>query len=94
MTTQLDDVTREMLEFETRAWVSPHVKERAIQARFGMRPVRYYQRLFAVIDLPEVEEADPMTVHRLRRLRERRAGERVMRARAPRLPHGDDERRV
>ena len=92
MTVQLDDLAREMLEFESHAWVSTHAKERAIVARFRMRPVRYYQRLFALIDQPEVEAADPVTVHRLRRLRDRRAADRLRRSSAPRLPHAGDDR--
>jgi len=78
-----------MLEFERRAWPSPAVKERAIRERFGVRPVRYYQRLYALIDSEAAERHDPVTVHRLRRLRDRRAAQRVPGARvAPRLPHG------
>ncbi|GAA1696053.1 DUF3263 domain-containing protein [Microcella alkalica] len=70
MTTQLNEVAREMLEFETRAWPSPHRKERAIRARFSISPVRYYQRLWALIDGVRVEQFDPMVVHRLRRMRD------------------------
>lgn len=45
-------------------------REEAIRAEFGMGAVRYHQRLNLLLDTPEAEAADPVTVHRLQRLRD------------------------
>jgi len=41
-----------------------------------MSPVRYYQRLNLLIDVPAAMAAHPVLLGRLRRIRDRRAGER------------------
>lgn len=66
-----------MLEFERR-WAmavrrGPRAagrREEAIRAEFGMGAVRYHQLLNRLLDSPEAEAADPVTVHRLQRLRD------------------------
>ena len=45
-------------------------REEAIRTEFGMSAVRYHQRLNLLLDTPEAEAADPVTVHRLQRLRD------------------------
>ncbi|MEU2156528.1 MULTISPECIES: DUF3263 domain-containing protein [unclassified Streptomyces] len=50
----------------------PGAKERAIRERLGMSPVRYYQLLNALLDDPRAAEHDPVTVNRLRRVRDAR----------------------
>ena len=66
----LDERSREVLDFEREAWMLSVTKERAIRERFGFSPSRYHQLLHRVIDRPEALVYDPMLVRRLRRLRE------------------------
>ncbi|GAA4960341.1 hypothetical protein GCM10023238_29280 [Streptomyces heliomycini] len=54
----------------------PGVKERAIREELGLAPVRYYQLLNALLDDPRALAHDPVTVNRLRRVRETRRTER------------------
>ena len=63
---------RELLDFESRWNGHGPAKEEAIAREFAMTPARYYQLLERVIGAPDAAEHDPMLVHRLRRLRERR----------------------
>ncbi|RIR60102.1 DUF3263 domain-containing protein [Mycobacteroides abscessus] len=44
-------------------------KDEAIRERFGLSPVRYYQKLSAIIETPEALAIDAQTVNRLRRIR-------------------------
>lgn len=69
----LDDMARAILDFERTWWKHSGAKEQAIHERFDLSPTRYYQRLNALIDRPEALAHDPMTVNRLRRLRDQRA---------------------
>jgi len=66
----LDQRSREVLDFEREAWKLSVTKERAIRERFGFSPSRYHQLLHKVIDRPEALLYDPMLVRRLRRVRE------------------------
>lgn len=66
----LDQRSREVLDFEREAWKLLVTKERAIRERFGFSPSRYHQLLHKVIDRPEALVYDPMLVRRLRRVRE------------------------
>lgn len=66
----LDQRSREVLDFEREAWKLSVTKERAIRKRFGFSPSRYHQLLHKVIDRPEALVYDPMLVRRLRRVRE------------------------
>jgi hypothetical protein len=52
-------------------------KARAIRERFGLSVTRYHQLLNRIIDDPEALAYDPMTVRRLRRVREARRRRRV-----------------
>lgn len=63
---------RAVLELERRSWPGPGAKERAIRERLGISPTRYYQLLNALQDDPRALAHDPVTVNRLRRLREAR----------------------
>ena len=67
---------RAVLALERRGWPSPGAKERAIRERLGLAPVRYYQLLNALLDDPRALAHDPVTVNRLRRVRESRRAER------------------
>ena len=61
---------------ERRGSPGPGAKERAIREELGMSPVRYYQLLNALLDDERALAYDPVTVNRLRRVREARRGER------------------
>ncbi|MEV8020817.1 DUF3263 domain-containing protein [Streptomyces sp. NPDC086554] len=75
--TGLSERDRAILALERQDWVSgPGAKERAIRERLGMVPIRYYQLLNALLDDPRALAHDPVTVNRLRRVRESRREER------------------
>lgn len=68
-----------VLEFEAAWWLYPGPKDRSIREYLGISATRYYQVLRRLIDDPEAERHDPLTIRRLRRVREdakRRAAER------------------
>ncbi|MFC1228551.1 MULTISPECIES: DUF3263 domain-containing protein [Streptomyces] len=67
---------RDVLALERRGFLGPGAKERAIREELGLAPVRYYQLLNALIDDPRALAHDPVTVNRLRRVREARRAER------------------
>ncbi|WP_329065193.1 DUF3263 domain-containing protein [Streptomyces sp. NBC_01429] len=68
----LSDRDRAVLAVERRGWPGPGAKERAIRERLGLSPTRYYQLLGALLDDPRAAEHDPVTVNRLRRVRDAR----------------------
>ncbi|MFJ7043944.1 hypothetical protein CTU88_00755 [Streptomyces sp. JV178] len=72
----LDTRERAILALERQGWGSPGAKERAIRERLGLAPVRYYQLLNALLDDERALAHDPVTVNRLRRVREARRAER------------------
>ncbi|WIM70712.1 DUF3263 domain-containing protein [Corynebacterium suedekumii] len=76
----LSDSDARLLAFEERAPRSAGAKEEAIRAQLGISPVRYYQRLNLLIDVPAAMFAHPSLTARLRRIRDRRAVERSARA--------------
>ncbi|GAA3834774.1 hypothetical protein GCM10023083_78730 [Streptomyces phyllanthi] len=65
-----------ILALERRGFEGPGAKERAIREQLGLAPVRYYQLLNALLDDRRALEHDPVTVNRLRRVREARRSER------------------
>ncbi|MFI8303722.1 DUF3263 domain-containing protein [Streptomyces sp. NPDC085927] len=67
---------RDVLALERRGFLGPGAKERAIREELGLVPVRYYQLLNALLDDPRALAHDPVTVNRLRRVRESRRTER------------------
>ncbi|MFE5816757.1 DUF3263 domain-containing protein [Streptomyces sp. NPDC056479] len=75
-TAALADRERAILALERRGFAGPGAKERAIREELGLAPVRYYQLLNALLDDPRALADDPVTVNRLRRVRETRRGER------------------
>ncbi|MFC4471851.1 DUF3263 domain-containing protein [Streptomyces xiangluensis] len=76
MAEELTPLERDVLALERRGWASPGAKERAIREELGMGPVRYYQLLNALLDAPRALAHDPVTVNRLRRIRDARRAER------------------
>ena len=73
----LTDAEAAILELERGFWKYPGAKEATIHDRFGWTPTRYYQVLNALIDTPAALAADPVTVNRLRRIRDKRQGQRT-----------------
>ncbi|MFG3407638.1 DUF3263 domain-containing protein [Streptomyces sp. NPDC048142] len=67
---------RALLALERRPWAGPGAKERAIREELGISPVRYYQLLNALIEDERALREDPVTVNRLRRLRDAKRGRR------------------
>ncbi|MFG2627977.1 DUF3263 domain-containing protein [Streptomyces sp. NPDC048473] len=72
----LSDRDRAVLAVERQSWAGPGAKERAIREQLGISPTRYYQLLNALLDDRRALEEDPVTVNRLRRVRDARRGRR------------------
>ncbi|SDM67775.1 Protein of unknown function [Streptomyces sp. cf386] len=72
----LADREQAILALERRGFPGPGAKERAIREELGLAPVRYYQLLNALLDDRRALAHDPVTVNRLRRVREARRAER------------------
>jgi hypothetical protein len=75
----MDDLTpreKAILALEGRSFPGPGAKERAIREQLDLAPVRYYQLLNALLDDPRALAHAPVTVNRLRRIRESRRTER------------------
>ncbi|MFE2512573.1 DUF3263 domain-containing protein [Streptomyces naganishii] len=72
----LDRRERDILALERRGFPGPGAKERAIREELGLSPVRYYQLLNALLDDTRALAHDPVTVNRLRRVRDSRRSER------------------
>ncbi|WP_151774318.1 DUF3263 domain-containing protein [Streptomyces abyssomicinicus] len=73
---ELSGRERDVLALERRGFAGPGAKERAIREELGLAPVRYYQLLNALLDDPRALAHDPVTVNRLRRIRDSRRTER------------------
>jgi hypothetical protein len=67
----LTDADRAVLDFERSWWLYPGPKDRAVQEYLGISATRYYQALRRLLDDREAERYDPLTIRRLRRVRER-----------------------
>jgi hypothetical protein len=75
-----------VLDFESSWWLYPGPKDRAIREYLGMSATRYYQVLRRLLDDPDAAAHAPLTVRRLRRVREearQRAAERRLGERRP-----------
>jgi hypothetical protein len=73
---ELDAREQAVLAMERRGFPGPGAKERAVREQLGLAPVRYYQLLNALLDDPRALAHDPVTVNRLRRVRDARRAER------------------
>lgn len=73
---ELTERDRAVLAVETRSWPGPGAKERVIREELGISPTRYYQLLGVLIDDPLALAHDPVTVNRLRRIRDARRARR------------------
>jgi len=76
---QLDERSREILDFEREWWKHAGPKAKVIRERFGISAARYHQLLNRIVDRPEALKYDPMLIRRLRRLREARRRKRYAR---------------
>lgn len=76
----LTDTEIAILELERSWFTYAATRQQAIGERFGtMTTERYYQLLNALLDRPEAAAADPLTVRRLVRMRDRLRAERAAR---------------
>ena len=75
----LTDTELAMLELERSWFTIAGTKDAAIGERFGISTGQYYRDLNGLLDRTDALEADPLTVRRLRRMRERRRAERSSR---------------
>ncbi|WP_078965729.1 DUF3263 domain-containing protein [Streptomyces aureocirculatus] len=73
---ELSGRAKAVLALERRNWAGPGAKERAVREELGLAPVRYYQILNALLDDERALAHDPVTVNRLRRVRQARRAER------------------
>ncbi|AYN40722.1 DUF3263 domain-containing protein [Streptomyces sp. NPDC006184] len=73
---ELGSREKAILALERRAFPGPGAKERAIREELDLSPVRYYQLLNALLDDARALAHDPVTVNRLRRIRQTRRAER------------------
>ncbi|MDJ0464923.1 DUF3263 domain-containing protein [Streptomyces sp. H27-C3] len=69
---ELPERDRAVLAVERQSWAGPGTKERAMREQLGISPTRYYQLLNALIDDARALAHDPVTVNRLRRVRDAR----------------------
>lgn len=68
-TEEITPLERSILDFEL-AWENrAGNREAAIRSALGYSATRHYQALHALIDTARAERAEPLLVHRLRRLR-------------------------
>jgi hypothetical protein len=70
LSSMLTDREKSVLEFEGSWWLYPGPKDRAIRDYLTMSATRYYQILRRVLDHPEALQYAPLTVRRLRRVRD------------------------
>lgn len=68
----LSDRDRAILDFERSWWQLDGSKEAAIRAQLGISATRYYVLLQELCDSAAARAYDPLVIHRLRRVRDRR----------------------
>ena len=73
---ELTERDRAVLALEARGWRTAGAKEQEIRQELGISATRYYQLLNALLDDARALAFDPVTVNRLRRVREARRTER------------------
>ena len=75
----LSDRDLDLLSFEKLWFEFAGVKEAEVRRRFGLSMTAYWQAVNELIDRPEAEAHDPLTVRRLRRIRASRMRSRTLR---------------
>ena len=68
----MNDLERQILACEAQTWRFQGAKEEHILVKLGLTWTRYCQMLNRIIDDPTALAVDPVTVNRLRRLRDAR----------------------
>ena len=68
--TMLAERDRAVLDFESSWWLHPGPKDRAIREHLGMSATSYYKSLRRLMDDPAAQRYQPLTVRRLRRVRD------------------------
>lgn len=66
----LDQFSRALLDFERGWWLLPGPKDEMIFERLGCSSAEYYRALVRLLEDPAAQRYDPLTVRRLRRMRE------------------------
>ncbi|MEX0668073.1 MAG: DUF3263 domain-containing protein [Acidimicrobiia bacterium] len=66
----LDQFSRALLDFERGWWQLPGPKDEMIFELLGCSSAEYYRALVGLLEDPAAHRYDPLTVRRLRRLRE------------------------
>jgi hypothetical protein len=66
----LGESDRAVLDFESSWWLYPGPKDRAIREHLGISATSYYKSLRRLMDDPDAQRYQPLTVRRLRRVRE------------------------
>jgi hypothetical protein len=61
-----------ILDFEGSWWLYPGPKDRAVREYLGVSATRYYQALRRLMDDEEALAYAPLTIRRLRQIRQRR----------------------
>lgn len=61
-----------VLRFAGEWWKDAAAREQAIRDRFGITPVRFYQRVAHLMRTPAAQQAEPVLCARLQRIRSAR----------------------
>lgn len=69
---QLNRRDRSVLDFEGSWWLYPGPKDRAVRDHLDMSSTRYHQALRRLMDSEEALLYAPLTVRRLRKMRQQR----------------------
>lgn len=77
--TGLTETERAVLDLEQNWWKYAGVKETTIREMFDWSSTRYYQALNGLLERPEAMAYAPLTVKRLRRIRDSRRDQRSAR---------------
>ena len=59
---------RAILDFERGWWLRDGAKDRLVEAALGLTADEYYRRLLTLLDDPEADAYDPLTLRRVRAL--------------------------
>lgn len=70
----LSERDKAVLDFESSWWLYPGPKDRAVKEYLQMSSTRFYQVLRRLLDDPVALEYSPLTIRRLRKVRDQRGG--------------------
>lgn len=82
----LSERDKAVLDFESSWWLYPGPKDRAVKEYLHMSSTRFYQVLRRLLDDPVALEYAPLTIRRLRKVRDQRGGGTV-----PKTGEGDGQ---